>query len=291
MPRLSDILRLIRPHQHVKNAFVLLPLFFAGEFMNPSLLTKAFVAFVAFSAVASAVYALNDLLDVEEDRAHPKKQVRPIAAGTIAIPFARGLCICLASAGLLLSITLSVHTALYLLAYLILNIGYSVTLKRISLLDVTIIAIGFALRLFMGASATETPLSMWIVMMTFLLALFLALAKRRDDLVIHAQTGEKMRVASKGYNLEMINSSMTLVGSVVVVTYIQYTLSPEVRSRLGTDTLYLTTFFVVMGILRYLQITFVLQDSGSPTQVLLRDRFTQITLLLWMITFGWILYT
>lgn len=290
MNSLGSLIRLARPHQYVKNVFVLMPLFFAGGILETDRLVPAVLAFLAFSFVASGIYVLNDLKDIQEDRLHPAKQARPLAAGEVSVSVAWGMSIALLGVGFVLMFFVSVTSAAILLLYVLMNIGYSLGLKRVALLDVGFIAIGFVLRLFVGSAASEVPLSQWIVVTTFLLALFLALAKRRDDLIIHSQTGEEVRIASKGYNLEMINSAITLLAAAILVAYLQYTTSTEVVSRLGSDHLYLTTLFVVMGVLRYLQITFVYQQSGSPTLVVLRDRFTQINLLCWVLTFGFLLY-
>ena len=166
------------------------------------------------------------------------------------------------------------------------NLLYSYQLKHVPVLDITMISIGFVLRLFIGEAAGEgaLPLSMWIILCTFLLAMFLALAKRRDDVLLKAE-GKKVRKSIYGYNLEFINGGMMIMASVTLVAYISYTVSPEVLSRLGTKQLYFTTFFVIIGILRYMQITFVEQKSGSPTKVLLRDTFLQLTIAGWVMSF------
>lgn len=291
MSRLSAYVRLARPHQHVKNVFVLLPLFFAGGIGEMDLLAPTLLAYAAFSLAASGVYVLNDLHDVEEDRVHPHKQTRPIAAGEVSAREAGAASAALVIAGLGLAAWISFPCFCVIAGYVLLNLAYSLRLKQISLLDVTLIATGFALRLFMGSFAAGIQLSHWIVVSTFLLALFLALAKRRDDLVLRARTGQTVRIAAKGYSADMLNSALTLVAASVVVAYLQYTTSEEVTARLGSDLVYLTTFFVIMGILRYLQITFVHEQSGSPTRVLLRDRFTQLNLLAWGASFALLLYT
>ncbi len=176
------------------------------------------------------------------------------------------------------------------MAYTIMNIAYSFYLKHIAILDITIIAIGFVLRLFIGSVVTEVPLSMWIVVMTFLLALFMALAKRRDDVLIYLDTGKKMRKVIDGYNLQFLDTTMAIMASVVIVAYTIYTTSSPVIQRVNSKYLYLTALFVILGILRYLQITFVYKDSGSPTKIVLKDRFMQLVILGWVITFVWILY-
>jgi 4-hydroxybenzoate polyprenyltransferase len=170
------------------------------------------------------------------------------------------------------------------------NIAYTLHLKHVAILDITTIATGFVIRLFVGSVTTGVPLSMWIVIMTFLLALFLALAKRRDDVLIYIDTGEKTRKVIDGYNLKFLDASMTIMASVVIVAYTIYATSPEAVERVGSEHLYLTTFFVILGILRYLQITYIEQNSGSPTRIILKDRFIQATLVGWLVTFDLLLY-
>ena len=192
--------------------------------------------------------------------------------------------------GISLMATLSLQAVAILGFYITLNIGYSFYLKHIAILDVTIIAIGFALRLFVGSTTTRIPLSMWIVVMTFPLALFLALAKRRDDILIFLETDNKVRKVIDGYNLQLIDGTMMIMASVVIVAYILYTTSGTVVQRLQSEYLYLTALFVILGIMRYLQITFVEKDSGTPTKIVLKDRFMQLAILAWVFSFIWIIY-
>ena len=288
--KLLHIIKLMRPHQYVKNSFIFLPLFFALEITNIELLLQATVAFIAFSLSASAVYILNDYFDIKEDRLHPKKRFRPLASGDISKSQALTMMVILFGISFTLIYILSFKATVILAVYVIMNISYTLFLKHIAILDITTIAIGFVLRLFVGSAVTDISLSMWIVIMTFLLALFMALAKRRDDVLIFMNTGEKMRKVIDGYNLQFLDGAMMIMASVVIVSYTLYTTSTEVIERVGSQYLYLTTLFVILGIMRYLQITFVLLDSGSPTKIILKDRFIQLTLLGWIISFGWILY-
>jgi len=276
--------------QYVKNLFVLAPIFFAGAILQENALINGLIAFVLFSITASAIYVLNDLKDIQEDRAHPTKCNRPIASGRISITQAWLLFIGLASIGLLGSFWLSEVLFYIVTTYILLNIFYSLGLKHVSILDISIISFGFVLRVLAGAAVIETPPSMWIILITFLLALFLALAKRRDDVLLSTQ-GLKTRKNIDGYNLEFVNAAMVIMSSVVIVAYIFYTISDTVQARLGTDYLYLTVIFVIVGIMRYMQITFVENDSGSPTKVVLKDKFLKITIGLWALAFGLIIYT
>ncbi len=284
------LIGLMRPHQYVKNLFIFMPIFFVGKVTDPGLLTSSIIAFVAFSLAASAIYVINDYKDIEADREHPRKQHRPLASGAVSPKAAFLLMFVLVVSGLGIMATLSFTAVGILLGYIVLNLAYSFWLKHIALLDVTIISVGFVLRLFVGATVTTISLSMWIVIMTFLLALFMALAKRRDDVLIFNDTGKKMRQVIEGYNLQLIDSAMTIMAAVVIVAYILYTTSADSVQRLGSEYLYLTALFVILGIMRYLQIAFVEQNSGSPTRIVLSDHFLQMTIAAWITAFGWIIY-
>jgi len=288
---MRDFLRLLRVHQYSKNAFIILPLFFAGEIMDPAGLLQALKAFASFSLLASAVYILNDCKDAPFDREHPIKKDRPIPSGRISVPKAMGIATALLLAGCVGMFLTHRDAFMVMLLYFTINLLYTFGLKHISILDVTAIAVGFVLRLFVGAEATGVHLSVWMVTMTFLLAFFLALAKRRDDLIIFERTGKQMRRSMDGYNAGFLDISMAIMAAIVIVSYMMYTVSPEVTARIGSQRLYLTGPFVIVGVLRYLQLTFVEERSGSPTQVLLHDRFTQINLVLWLLAFGRILYS
>ena len=287
---ISNIIVLIRPHQYVKNLFIFMPMFFVGQMGNIDLLVDSLIAFAAFSLSASAVYILNDYKDVEDDRQHPTKKNRPLASGSISSQTGLVIMSLLAICGLALMASLSIEAVEILIVYIILNLAYSFKLKHVAIIDVVIISTGFVLRLFIGSQVTAIPLSMWIVIMTFLLALFLALAKRRDDVLIFRDTGKKMRQVVDGYNLQLIDSAMTIMSAVVIVAYILYTTWAETVARIGNDYLYLTALFVILGIMRYLQIALVEENSGSPTRIVLKDRFIQLTIVAWLATFGWMIY-
>lgn len=281
---MGEIIKLFRIHQYVKNLFIFLPLLFSFSFSDTQDNINVFIAFLLFSLLASSIYIFNDLLDINEDRAHPTKKNRPLASGSVAKGTAISLMLILSITSLGISLLFNTELFAVLLVYFVLNIAYTLKLKHIAILDIFIIASGFVLRLFAGSSVTEIPLSMWIILMTFLLALFLALAKRRDDVLLSLE-GQETRKNIDGYNLEFVNASMVLMAGVVIVSYLMYTISPQVEGRLGTEYLYLTSFFVILGIFRYMQITFVEEDSGSPTKVVIRDKFLKLTILFWLISF------
>jgi 4-hydroxybenzoate polyprenyltransferase len=238
-----------------------------------------------FSIIASSVYVLNDLMDIEEDRQHPEKCMRPLASGLISSKQAKILIVFLVSLGLFSAFTYEIDLFFVLLVYFLLNVAYSLKLKHVSIIDVFIISIGFILRLFAGSTVTNIRLSMWIIIMTFLLALFLAVAKRRDDVKL-AIDGKSTRKNIDGYNLELVNALLVFLCGVIVVAYIQYTISAEVVTKFNSEYLYLTTIFVVLGLMRYLQLTFVKEYSGNPTKIVLKDRFLQLTIIFWFSLFA-----
>lgn len=274
---------IIRPHQWIKNIFIFAPLFFSFSFDWDKAAT-VLLGFVLFSLTASGIYILNDYHDIREDSEHPQKRFRPLASGTVSKKEALAFMFLLIGVSLSGAFALSSSFFILLLLYIMINIGYSYGLKHIAILDITLIAVGFVLRIFAGALLIDSTPSMWIVLVTFLLALFLALAKRRDDCLL-AQNGKKTRKNIDGYNLEMVNSAMTLMAGVTVVSYLMYTVSLEVTQRLGTHNLYITSLFVIIGILRYMQLTFVEHNSGSPTKLVLKDRFLQLVLIGWIGSF------
>jgi len=287
---MKNLISLIRPQQYVKNIFVLMPLFFVGQITNTDQLLNGLIAFISFSLSASAIYIFNDFNDIKEDQKHPKKKYRALASGAINKRTALLLMIILLITGQLLMLFVSIKSLIILLIYVFLNILYSLKLKKIALLDVTIIAIGFVLRLFAGSFAYEVELKIWIVIMTFLIALFLALAKRRDDVLILKKSGRKMRKSIDGYNLELIDNSMMIMSAVVIVAYIQYTTSQDIMDKFQNKNLYITGLFVIFGVMRYLQITFVEKNSGSPTEIILKDKIMKVNILMWILSFMWIIY-
>ena len=289
-PALRDYVQLLRPQQWVKNLFIFLPLFFSLRLGELELVAKALVAFAAFCLASSAVYILNDIRDIDADSLHPKKRHRPLAAGIVSKPAAMRIMAALLVAGLAVSWSLGPAMIGLVLLYLALNWAYSIKLKHIPVIDTFIVAAGFVIRIFAGGVVTDTKIYMWIVIMTFLLALFIALAKRRDDVKLYLESDVKVRKAIDGYNLTFIDSAMMIMAAVTIVSYIMYTVSADVVAKFQTDKLYLTTAFVVLGILRYMQITFVENEGGAPTEVLLKDRFLQLCILGWLLAFTVLIY-
>lgn len=298
MTMIKNIILLLRPHQWVKNLFVFLPIFFSRHILDIQYVLPCLLVFFAFSLCASSIYCLNDILDIAADRLHDEKKKRPIASGAISVP--KGWCLVVLCIMTSFLITFLIDTSnrfpvLSILGiYYLMNIAYCLKLKHVMIVDVFIIAIGFVLRVIIGGLVVDVFISQWILLMTFLLALFLGFAKRRDDVVRYTNSERdnniSVRKSINAYNIEFMNQVIGVISSVTMVCYIMYTVSTEVVERIGSNHLYLTCIFVLAAIIRYLQITIVDVKSGSPTKVLLHDRFLQCCLLGWVTSFLIILY-
>lgn len=289
----KDYIRLLRPKQWTKNFFVMLPLFFGGRLFDEQAFIAGLITFLSYSFAASSIYCFNDIHDVEDDRRHPMKCHRPVASGAIPIAVAYGLmllCIVLSMLCLFLLPAHRLETGGVILFYWLLNLAYCARLKQYAIIDVCIVAFGFVLRLLAGGLATHVLLSKWIVLMTFLITLFMSFAKRRDDVIRMERTGEAPRKNTIRYNLTFMNQAITITAGVTLVCYIMYTVSPEVIENFHNDYLYLTSILVLVGLLRYIQLSVVDQKSGDPTKVLLKDRFTQLIVAAWLLAFLLIIY-
>lgn len=286
---MKSYLKLLRVEQYIKNLFVFAPLFFGSKFLNFTLFNNVFMAFVCFCIASSGIYILNDYFDINEDRNHPEKSKRPLASGAISLKNGLLLMIILIFITLIISYLISEKLFLVILSYLILNFLYSKWLKHIAILDVNIIAVGFVLRIIAGTVVSEIIPSIWILLITYLLALFLAISKRRTD-VIHAQNGKEVRKNIVGYNLIFVDNILGILASIIIVCYIFYCISPEVQLHYNSNLLYVSIIFVINGIFRYLKLAFVDQTTYSPTKIVLKDRFIQITILGWLLLMSYLLY-
>ena len=291
---MKGYIQLLRPLQWIKNGFVFAPIFFSNNLLKWDYLLPTMIVFCSFCFISSSIYCFNDLHDVEADRLHPKKRKRPIASGAVSTKAGyamMGLCTILAF--ILLAFTPSENTPyLYIIigGYWLMNIAYCLKLKQIAIIDVSIIAIGFVMRVLIGGLASGVWISQWLVLMTFLVTLFLAFAKRNDDYRIYEQTGSKPRISITGYNQTFINEATAIIASITMVCYIMYTMSPDVIQRMGTRYVYLTSGWVLLGLLRYLQNMIVYGLSGSPTKSMVKDRFIQLCILGWLASFFAIIY-
>ena len=287
-------IHLLRPLQWLKNSFVFAPIFFSSNLLKWELFWPTLIVFASFCLISSSIYCFNDLRDVEADRQHPKKRKRPIASGAVSVRSGYAMMIiCTIGAFALLPFSRSVNLPylyLILVTYWLMNIAYCLWLKQLAILDVTIIAIGFVMRVLIGGLTTDIWISHWLVLMTFLVTLFLAFTKRNDDYRLYEQTGQKPRVSITGYNKTFINEATAIIASVTLVCYIMYTMSEEVITRMGTRYVYLTSGWVLAGMLRYLQNMIVFGLSGSPTKSLVKDHFIQFCVLGWIASFFVIIY-
>lgn len=283
------LLRLIRPTQWVKNTFVFAALLFGNRFTEGDAWVAAGLTFLGFCALASSVYVSNDLIDRERDRHHPQKQHRPLAAGVVAPGQAVFLGALLASLGFLLTAWVSQGVFLTALAYVGLNLWYAYVLKHVVLLDVFAVAANYVARVVAGALAIAAPLTPWLLIASTLLALFLALGKRRYELALLGAVASSHRRSLGEYSPELLDQLIGIVTASTVVVYSFYTLSPEVQEKFGTDQLFLTIPFVLYGIFRYLYLLHRRAQGGNPTETLLSDPPLIATVLLWALAVGLIL--
>jgi len=287
---IKSVFQLIRAKQWIKNVLIFAPIFFSSNFFHLEILAETFVAFLCFCLVASAVYILNDILDIENDRIHPRKRHRPIASGQFSIKNVLLIKGVLLISGLAVMYYLSTQAFFLLLAYYLLNVLYCFYLKKVPIIDFLIISFGFIIRILIGGVISAVFISQWLIIMTFLLATFLAVAKRRDDVFQFERLGKKHRKVVEYYNLDFMDRTISIVASVIMVSYLIYVTSDETKTFYDNNYLYISALFVFIGILRYLQIIYVKQESDAPTNIIYRDHFIQITILLWIISYLLIIY-
>ncbi len=286
--RLRGMVRTLRPHQWVKNLFVLAPVVFAKHLTHPSIILSAVGAFGVFCLLAGTVYTLNDLIDVEADRHHPVKRHRPIASGAVTTGMAKAMI------AVLLVVTLAgaslgpTDFIIVSIAYLLLQLAYSLKLKQWPWIDVMCIASGFVLRVLAGGFATRTPISGYMIACTALLALFLGFGKRRHEL--SSEKAEKQRKALKQYGEASLFWALALTGIATVATYLAYTLDEGTMQMFRSQWLWLTTLHPLLGVLRFLQIVHSRPDAESPTQEILRDTPFVLNLVVWIIEVVFIVY-
>jgi 4-hydroxybenzoate polyprenyltransferase len=269
-----------RPEQWSKNVLVFAALVFGLRLLDPDALVRAGGAFVAFCAASSGVYLLNDLRDLERDRLHPTKRNRPLASGQIPARAAGGVAVLLAIASVVLGVAIAPAFGVIVIGYLALNASYSLGLKDVVLVDAILIAIGFVLRAVGGAAAIGVSISPWLVVCTFMAALFLALGKRRAEIGALAEAVAH-RPVTRSYTLELLDQLMTIVVAASILSYCLYTLSPEVREKFGVAHLEVTVPFVVYGLFRYLYLVRVSDRAQNPVHAIVTDRPIILTVLLW----------
>lgn len=249
-----------------------------------------FMGFIAFCLTASSIYVINDYKDIHADRNHPEKKHRALASGAISKNLGLLVSILCISTGMVIGYFTEQSFFFILIFYFVLNIAYTFGLKSISILDVIIVATGFVIRVKGGGLITGIFVSEWLIIMIFLLALFMALAKRRDDILIKIQSGMDMRKTVKDYNLEFLTTTLSMISGIIVVAYLIYTISEDARVFNKNNQLFYTTVFVLAGMIRYNQIIYVEKKSGSPTEILYRDKFIITTLIGWIASFFYLIY-
>lgn len=267
---ISDVIKLIRVKQWIKNIFVIVPLFFSLKFTELSVCIQALYAFLAFCFTSSFVYVLNDIMDREKDKLHPKKKFRPLASGALSVSSALVLLAVLL--GIIAVLLLKINDSkvfIIICTYLIMNFLYSFKLKHLVLADVFVIALGFILRVYAGAYAIDVSVSSFLFMTTFFLALFLAFSKRKSEL---SKTGETTRSVLKKYSAEIINQYMIISAGLTILCYSLYTLEPNTIEHFGTNRLIYSVFFVTYGIFRYMYLLNFLGEIEDPTEAVYADK-------------------
>ncbi|HEY8928433.1 MAG TPA: decaprenyl-phosphate phosphoribosyltransferase [Mucilaginibacter sp.] len=289
---MNPYIKLLRPKDWAKNFFLFVPSFFAKHIFTAGNIGMMAAGFAAFCCIASSIYIINDYRDIEDDRKHPVKSKRPLASGMVKPAQAIVILIVLIiiGCGLAYMANPNFEFLLVLGVYFFVNLAYSFGLKNIGILDMLILASGFVFRVKAGAIITHVDCSEWLIIMTFLLALFMAIGKRRDDLLLKEASGTDMRKSVSGYNIDFLNIMLATFAAILIVAYIAYTQSPKTINRLGTYRLYYSTLFVIAGMMRYLQLVFVKGTAGSPTNILWKDRFIQVTIISWILSVYVILY-
>ncbi|HRG96515.1 MAG TPA: UbiA prenyltransferase family protein [Polyangiaceae bacterium] len=296
------LLKTIRPHQWVKNLFVLAPMFFHRDVfvsadgvpaLNLVVTGRALLATFVFCLLAGAVYTINDLVDVEQDRIHPVKRERPIASGEVPEGMAKIMAATLVVISLGVALRLDVRFAAVALVYFLENLAYSFKLKKVAFLDVGLIAFGFVLRVLAGGYATHTPkISTYMIACTALLALFLGFGKRRHEL--EGEHAGKQRSALEAYSKTSLNIALGITGTATAITYVAYTLDPATRAFFKSDSLWMTAPFTLFGILRFLMLVSGKAGAGkraeSPTQDMLRDMPFVLNLVLWVVVVVAVVY-
>jgi len=282
-----DLIRSMRPIQWVKNTVVFAGIIFARHFDRPNDLMMAAAAFGIFCALASGIYLLNDIRDKSADSAHPQKRTRPIAAGRVPLTLAAGTSAVLLGGGLTLASLITTPFLITCALYVALNITYSFALKRVPLIDVMAVALGFVLRAVGGAEAIRVAISPWLIVCTLLLALFLGFGKRRWEVEALGGDAVRHRGALAGYSAHLLDQLIAVTTASTVVAYALYTLSPDTQEKFGTTQLIWTLPFVIYGVFRYLYLIHGQREGGNPTRALMTDVPILVNVALWM---GTVLY-
>jgi 4-hydroxybenzoate polyprenyltransferase len=287
---IRPLVKSLRPTQWAKNLFVLAPAVFSSLLLNPDILVRAVLALVAFCFASSSVYLVNDLRDREEDRKHPLKKLRPLAAGTLKVSTAVAAVVVLAGAAAAISVRLGSSFAAILGGYLLLNVLYTFWLKHMVILDVMSISLGFVLRVEAGAVASRVEVSRWLLLCTIFLALFLAFSKRRHEITLLAGAAAGQRRVLDQYSPAFLDQMINVVTASSVVSYALYSVAPETVQKYNTRDLVYTIPMVLYGIFRYLYLMYQQPGARNPTEAILRDPPFLINMALWGAAVVWIVY-
>lgn len=277
-----EIFKSLRPQQWIKNFFIFAPVIFSRNLLNPSMVLKTAAAFAAFCLIASAHYIFNDIRDLEEDRLHPVKSKRPLASGRLKTGPAVLSCVVIAVLGLAVAATVNGSVLIISAVYLVLQVLYSLRLKHVVILDVFVVAAGFVIRVVAGGLAIEVTISSWLLICTMLLALFLAMGKRRHEIVLLEGDAANHRPILKEYNTALLDQMISVVTASTLVAYCLYTISEETVAKFGTRKLIYTVPFVLYGIFRYLYLIYLKAEGGSPESLIIKDKPLLLDLFLWI---------
>jgi len=278
----------LRPHHWVKNLFVVAPLLFSQQFRLTGSCRRSFLALVAFCALSSAIYVLNDLSDLKEDQKHPIKKNRPLARGVLSSNVALVLIIILVAANLGLSWVLGSNFLLISLIFLALNTLYSFGLKHVAILDVMTIAAGFVLRIVAGSIAIAVGPSHWLILCTIMVSLFLGFTKRRAELVSLEGAGGQTRKVLQDYSIAFLDQVIPMVTAATIICYALYTVDNRTLNVLGTRAMLLTVPSVMYGLFRYIYLIYHKNKGADPTDLVCRDAPTLINLLIWVLISVWV---
>ena len=287
------VLHSMRPKQWIKNLFVFAPILFSMSIFHSGQVLRACLAFLLFCLLSGATYLFNDMIDRREDQNHPIKKQRPVAAGLLPIKTAAAFTMMIMAVTFLGAWAADSGFFWTLAVYALMNLAYTLWLKSVVILDVMLIAMGFVLRVVAGGQINDIPLSPWILLITFLLSIFLALVKRRQEMVRFRQSDPDLpafRATLNQYNLPLLDQLISLSTATTLISYFMYVLNPGVKGKFHTDLLILTIPFVVFGIFRYLYLAYVNERGESPEEVVITDLPFVVNALLWLGVFLWILY-
>lgn len=288
---MRDYVFLLRPKHWIKNLFIFAALIFSLNLFDIGKFIISLRAFIAFSLISSFVYIINDIVDIEQDKRHPKKRNRPIASGKIALVNALLISIFCLIAGLIIAYFINLNTLIVITIYVIINILYSIKIRNVVILDVITIALGFILRIIAGATAIEVGFSSWILLTTFSIALVLGFGKRRGEILLTSNNfSEDTRSVLKQYNIQYLDSIIISSVTLTIISYALYTIDSEVIYRFGTDKLIYTVPFVIYGIFRYLYVIYKFDNDGDPTEIVLKDKLIIYIVIIWILIIVGLIY-